>query len=47
MVHKVKSWVELLANGLVAHCGLVKVYNLVPHVLRRFFGLAPDGEVGV
>ena len=38
---------QLLANGLVAHSGLVQVYNLVPDVLGQLFGLAHDGEVGV
>ena len=38
---------KLLADGLVAHSSLVHVYNLVPDVLRKLFGLADGGEVGI
>ena len=38
---------KLLADGLVAHSSLVQVYHLVPDVLRRLFGLAHGGEVGI
>ena len=33
--------IYLLANGLVAHSGLLQIYNLIPDVLRQLFGQTP------
>ncbi len=43
----VQSHTKLFAYCPEAHPSIVQVWNFVPNVLRRLFGLAHGGAVGV